>query len=276
MNHRTRSILFSLIAAGAALAFGSPAAWPSTGHRANQARQKPGGKHGRKTYAGPSPRSTGTWRASRNSSPPETRRCACRGQEGGGHRQHARRAWPLKPGSGVARKNVRDINKTAKDLAGKFDAIDKAGDSGDEAERQEGPRRDDRSSRPRSKYAPAEARPRSTPRFVLLPMHCEGPRLTTSPAKCPKVRHEPQKATTDKFSVAVKPRWRARSKRASPPRSRSRSKDPTGAVTRVETVHEEVAAPAHHLKKDLVVPPRAPAMVRRTARSRSTSRSPPA
>lgn len=37
----------------------------------------------------------------------------------------------LKEGSGVPKEAVKDVNVAGKDLAGKFDAIDKAGDSGD-------------------------------------------------------------------------------------------------------------------------------------------------
>jgi len=42
-------------------------------------------------------------------------------------------ALALKADSGVPKEAIKEINKTAKELAGKFGAIDKAGDAGDEA-----------------------------------------------------------------------------------------------------------------------------------------------
>jgi len=244
MNHRTRSILFSLIAAGAALAFGSPAALAQhEGHGAQPEKHgEAGGKHeAPKTYAeaiaeidehleGIQKLITAKKLDDVHAEAQEVVDIA-----------NTLAALALKPGSGVAKENVKDINKTAKDLAGKFDAIDKAGDSGDEAGVKKVLAEMTALQATLKKYAPAGgAAAEHAHDSYYCPMHCEGSKTYDQPGKCPKCGMNLKKATTDKFSVAVKPA--AGKVEAGKPASLTFTiKDPTGlAVTKVEAVHEKL------------------------------------
>ncbi len=83
----------------------------------------------------------------------------------------------LKEGSGVPKEAVKDINLAGKDLASKFDAIDKAGDSGDAA----GTKKiyDDMAKI-------AETLAKYAPKVYQCPMRCEGEKTYDKPGKCPK------------------------------------------------------------------------------------------
>ena len=83
----------------------------------------------------------------------------------------------LKEGSGVPKDAVKEVNVAGKELAEKFDAIDKAGDAGDAA----GTKKvyDDmvKLAATLAKYAP---------KVYQCPMKCEGEKSYDKPGKCPK------------------------------------------------------------------------------------------
>jgi len=251
MKHRTptkRSILFALITAGAALAFSSPAALAQHEGHGGQPAAQPEHGHG----------------AGEKHAPPATYAEAIaeidehlEGIEGlikakkldDVHKEaqevvdvaNTLVTLAMKPGSGVAKENIKDINKTAKELAGKFDAIDKAGDSGDEAGVKKVLAEMTALQATLKKYAPAggDAREHAADSYYCV-MHCEGSKTYDKPGNCPKCGMALKKLTTDKFSVEVKPTGGA--VEAGKPASLTFTlKDPTGlAVTKVETVHEKL------------------------------------
>lgn len=83
----------------------------------------------------------------------------------------------LKPDSGVPKDAVKEINQTGKALAGKFDAIDKAGDAGDAAGT-------------RKVYDEMVVLTATLQKYVAktyqCPMKCEGDKTYSAPGKCPK------------------------------------------------------------------------------------------
>lgn len=83
----------------------------------------------------------------------------------------------LKDDSGVPKEAVKEVNVAGKDLAAKFDAIDKAGDSGDLA----GTKKvyDEMT-------ALTTALQKYVPRVYQCPMKCEGDKTYDKPGKCPK------------------------------------------------------------------------------------------
>jgi len=83
----------------------------------------------------------------------------------------------LKPDSGVARGAVKIVNKAGRELASKFDAIDKAADSGDVA----GTRKVFEEMR-----RLADVLREHGPRDYACPMRCEGDKAYPNPGKCPK------------------------------------------------------------------------------------------
>ncbi|MEK6676466.1 MAG: heavy metal-binding domain-containing protein [Planctomycetota bacterium] len=83
----------------------------------------------------------------------------------------------LKEGSGVPKEAVKDVNLAGKDLAAKFDAIDKAGDSGDLAGTKKVYEEMVKIAETLAKYAP---------KTYQCPMKCEGQKTYNQPAKCPK------------------------------------------------------------------------------------------
>lgn len=160
----------------------------------------------------------------------------------------------LKADSGVPKEAVKDINKTAKELAGKFDAIDKAGDSGDEAGVKKVLAEMTALQATLKKYAPAGgATGEHAHDSYYCPMHCEGSKTYDAPGKCSKCGMNLKKATSDKYTVDVKPVDAAGGKieAGKPVKFLFTLKDPTGApVKTVEIVHEK---PLHLLmvSKDL-------------------------
>lgn len=83
----------------------------------------------------------------------------------------------LKDDSGVPKEAVKEINVAGKDLAAKFDAIDKAGHSGDLAGTKKVYDEMVKLSETLAKYAP---------KTYQCPMKCEGAKTYDKPAKCPK------------------------------------------------------------------------------------------
>ncbi|HMN39765.1 MAG TPA: heavy metal-binding domain-containing protein [Phycisphaerales bacterium] len=248
MKHRTRSILFALITAGAALAFASPAALAQHdaggGHDAKQPEK---GEHGH--GAGQKHEAPDTYasavaeideRLENIDKLIKTKKLDDVHPEAQVIVDVANTlaALALKPGSGVAKENVKDINKTAKELAGKFDAIDKAGDAGDAAGTVKVYNEMVALQATLKKYAPAGgAAGEHAHDSYYCPMHCEGAKTYDAPGKCPKCGMNLKKATTDKFSVAVKPAG-GKVEAGKPASPTVTVKDPPGAPgTKGETVH---------------------------------------
>ncbi len=148
-------------------------------------------------------------------------------------------ALALKPGSGVPRDAIKEINVTAKALAAKFDAIDKAGDSGDAA----GTRRVwgemVELQKTLRKFVPAGAGQHPHESYAC-PMHCEGSKTYDQPGSCPVCKMALKKITTDKYSVDVVPMG-GRIEAGKPVMLAFSIKDPSGApVTKLDTVHEKI------------------------------------
>lgn len=83
----------------------------------------------------------------------------------------------LKDDSGVPKESVKEVNVAGKDLAGKFDAIDKAGDSGDLAGTKKVYEEMVTLTATLAKYVP---------KVYQCPMKCEGEKTYNKPGKCPK------------------------------------------------------------------------------------------
>ena len=83
----------------------------------------------------------------------------------------------LKKDSGVPRQAIREINLVGKELAAKFDAIDKAGDSGDLA----GTRKIYHQM-----MELAETLEKHLPKVYACPMECEGDKTYSAAGRCPK------------------------------------------------------------------------------------------
>jgi len=83
----------------------------------------------------------------------------------------------LKDDSGVPKEAVKEVNLAGKELAAKFDAIDKAGDSGDMAGTKKVYDEMVSLTATLAKYAP---------KVYQCPMKCEGEKTYDKPGKCPK------------------------------------------------------------------------------------------
>lgn len=83
----------------------------------------------------------------------------------------------LKADSGVPKASIKEVNKAGRDLAAKFDAIDKAGDSGD----LDGTRRVYEEM-----VGLAATLQKYVARAFACPMKCEGDKTYPAPGKCPK------------------------------------------------------------------------------------------
>ncbi|MBI5764785.1 MAG: hypothetical protein HZA51_14810 [Planctomycetes bacterium] len=83
----------------------------------------------------------------------------------------------LKTDSGVAKSAVKEINKAGRELASRFDAIDKAGDSGDAAGTQKIYDEMVKLAATLEKYMP---------KVFACPMKCEGDKTYPQPGNCPK------------------------------------------------------------------------------------------
>lgn len=83
----------------------------------------------------------------------------------------------LKSDSGVPKTAVKEVNKAGRDLADKFDAIDKAGDSGDAAGTKKVYDEMVKLTATLEKYVP---------KVYACPMKCEGDKTYPQPGKCPK------------------------------------------------------------------------------------------
>ena len=211
MKHRKRSILFALITAGAALAFGAPAALAQHDHDAKQ----PEHGHG----AGEKHETPDTYAAAIAEIDERLENIDKLIKTKKLDDVHAEAQvivdvantlaqLALKAGSGVPKEAVKEINLTAKALAGKFDAIDKAGDAGD-----------------------AAGTTAVYNEMVAL--------QATLKKRAPAGAAAGKKTTTDKFSVDVKPMGGA-IEAGKPVTLRVTLKDPTGApVTKLETAHEK-------------------------------------
>lgn len=83
----------------------------------------------------------------------------------------------LKPDSGVPKTAVKEVNKAGRELAAKFDAIDKAGDSGDAAGTRKVYEEMVKLAATLGKYVP---------KTYACPMKCEGDKTYPRPGICPK------------------------------------------------------------------------------------------
>lgn len=148
-------------------------------------------------------------------------------------------ALALKPDSGVPKEAVKEINKTGKELAGKFDAIDEAGDSGNEEATKKVLAEMVALQATLKKYAPAGGDHEHAADSYYCVMHCEGSKTYDKPGKCPVCGMNLKKLTTDKYSVHVGPHDAIQA--GKPVTLSFEIDDPTDQpVKNLQTVHENV------------------------------------
>lgn len=242
-----RSILFALFTAGAALAFGTPAALAQHDHDAKQPAHKDDGHshapaEAAADYAA-AVREIGERMAALDG-------LIAKGDLGEAHEQSdaigalakSLGALALKPDSGVDKSQVKEINKAGKALAEAADGVHEAGEKKDAAAAKAAYAEMKKQAEALTAFAPAK---------YYCPMHCEGAKTYDKPGKCPVCSMNLKKQTTDKFSVTIKPVGGGDITVGKPVTLLFTLKDPTGlAVKQVEVVHEK---PLHLLmvSKDL-------------------------
>lgn len=150
-------------------------------------------------------------------------------------------ALALKPGSGVEKSKVKDINLAGKALAEAGDRLHDAGEKKDAA---------GVTAAYKEMQKQFDSLDAAAPAVYFCPMHCEGAKTYDKPGKCPVCSMNLKKQTSDKFTVDVKPIG-GKIEAGKPANFLFTIKDPTGlAVKTVEIVHEQ---PLHLLmvSKDL-------------------------
>lgn len=150
-------------------------------------------------------------------------------------------ALALKPGSGVDKSRVKDINLAGKALAEAGDRLHDAGEKKDSA---------GVTTAFKEMQKQFDSLDAAAPAVYFCPMHCEGAKTYDKPGKCPVCSMNLKKQTSDKFTVEVKPIGGTITA-GKPANLLFTIKDPTGlAVKGVEVVHEK---PLHLLmvSKDL-------------------------
>ena len=150
-------------------------------------------------------------------------------------------ALALKPGSGVAKEQVKQINLAGKALAEAGDRLHNAGEKKDSA---------GVTAAYKEMQKQFDSLDAAAPSVYFCPMHCEGAKTYDKPGTCPVCNMNLKKQTSDKFSVDIKPIG-GKIEAGKPANFLFTLKDPTGlAVKTVEIVHE---MPLHLLmvSKDL-------------------------
>ena len=150
-------------------------------------------------------------------------------------------ALSLKPGSGVDKAQVKNMNKAGKALAEISDALHDAVENHDSKSAKKAFEQMSLQFEVFLALAPAK---------FFCPMHCEGAKTYDKPGECPVCNMALKKQTSDKFSVDVKPIG-GKIESGTPANFLFTLKDPTGLpVKSVEIVHEK---PLHLLmvSKDL-------------------------
>lgn len=136
----------------------------------------------------------------------------------------------LKPDSGVPKDSVKEVNQAGKALAAKFDAIDKAGDSGDLAGTQREYDEMLRLAATLQKY---------TSKIFACPMKCEGAKTYDKAGSCPVCNMHLKQITDEKFSVEVVPNKGL--KPGVETTLKFHLKDPAGkTVKNLQVVHEQI------------------------------------
>lgn len=243
MRHLKRSFLFAMAAAGAALAWATPALaqhehgkgdQPADHSHGEVAKAKSFGEAARRiadeikaidaalaagTVAGVSDRANAV---------------AALAKDLG--------ALSLSKDSGVARDKVKDANLAGKDLAETAGELHEIADAGDLT----------KSKAQFDKVKAAAARIEAlAPATYYCPMHCEGSKTYDKPGECPVCHMKLKKQTSEQFSVTVKPVGGGTIDAGKPVNLLWTLKDPRGMqVKDVEIVHE---MPLHLLmvSKDL-------------------------
>lgn len=135
-----------------------------------------------------------------------------------------------KPDSGVPKEAVKEVNQAGRALAGKFEAIDRAGDSGDLAGTQHEYDELVKLTVTLQKY---------TPKIFACPMKCEGDKTYDKAGNCPKCGMHLKQITEERFSVEVIPNTEL--KPGVETALKFTIKDPTGkAVKTLQVVHEKI------------------------------------
>jgi len=140
-------------------------------------------------------------------------------------------ALALKPGSGVEKSKVKDINLAGKALAEAGDRLHDAGEKNDAA---------GVTAAYKEMQKQFDSLDAAAPAVYFCPMHCEGAKTYDKPGKCPVCHMNLKKQTSDKFTMEVKPMGGTISA-GKPATMVFTIKDPTGLpVKKVEVVHEKL------------------------------------
>jgi len=244
MKSSHRSILFTLIAAGAALAFAAPAAMAQHSHDPKPAApgDKPQPGHKDDGHGHAPAKAADSYAAAMKEI--GERMTALDGLIAKGDLDEAHEqsdaigalakslgALALKDGSGVERAKVKEINKAGKALAEAADGVHEAGEKKDAAAAKTAYAEMKKQAEALTAFAPAK---------YFCPMHCEGAKTYDKPGTCPVCNMNLKKQTSDKFMVDVKPVGGTIVK-GKPATLVFTIKDPTGlAVKKVELVHEKL------------------------------------
>ena len=225
-----RLLLFALLTAGASLAFFVPAALAQPGHGAD------GHAHGAAVKV---PETYARAIAEMAERAKEVEAALSAGDLDAAHEEadsiaaiaRSLGALALKPGSGVAKDQVKAINLAGKAIAEQMDAIHTAGEKKDMAGA-------------KSAFAAGktqiETLSAAAPATYYCPMHCEGTKTYDKPGKCPVCEMNLKKQTSDKFTMDVKPVG-GKIVVGKPATMVFTIKDPTGLpVTKVQEVHEKL------------------------------------
>jgi len=223
MKHHNRPILFSLLTAAAAIAYGAPSALAQHSH-------------------GPAPTAPQTYGqavAEMATRAAEIDAALGKGDldtahdEGDAIAAIARSlgALALKPNSGVARAQVKTVNLAGKAIAEHMDSIHDAYEKKDLAAA-------------KTAFAMGKTQIDSlaaaAPATYFCPMHCEGAKTYDKPGKCPVCSMNLKKQTSDKFTMDVKTDG-GKIVVGKPVTMVFTIKDPTGLhVKKVEEVHEKL------------------------------------
>ncbi|MBI2756731.1 MAG: FixH family protein [Phycisphaerales bacterium] len=246
MKTAKRSILFALFTAGAALAFGTPAALAQHDHgkpddHAKQPGHGAGAAGGQPHEHGPAAKAPETYKDAVKQIHDRLEEVGAAIEKGDMDAAHdeadaagtigkALGALALKADSGVPKDKVKEVNTAGKEIAAQADALHEGVEKKDKAAVQ-------------AAYARMNKALESLAQFVsaqyVCPMHCEGSKTYGAPGKCPVCKMDLKKVTTDKYSVEVKPLG-GKVEAGKPTTLVFTIKDPAGAVCKdFQTVHEK-------------------------------------
>lgn len=137
----------------------------------------------------------------------------------------------LKPGSGVPRDKVKDVNLAGKAIAEQAEALHEAVEKNDKAAVKAAYDKMNKALETLGQFVSAQ---------YVCPMHCEGSKTYAAPGQCPVCKMALKKVTTDQYSCEIKPVGGGPITPGKPATLAFAFKDPTGAACKdFNIVHEK-------------------------------------